>query len=185
MSSGIYVAIKIDQQCLKDYIIAQYGEEPIQITAANKLSSLFVKRLAVSPPDHKPVLKSSPGYLIFELPYNDDKNIRYNCYINEKKQRRIIEFFESEFKFQFRMFMNENLGKTTCQQQDTIYEFTRTYNIDCSEDTYELLKKDYYRYRVKLKKPLLKIRGAKTYKKALLKKNISTTLQHVLSPTCP
>jgi hypothetical protein len=182
--SEITVTIKIEQQCLKDYIISAYGDEPVKINSANKLSSLFIKRLDKAPFGLKPVFGNKPGYLTFELPYNEEKNIRYNFYINEKKQRRIVEFFESEFKTQFRMFMNENIGNIPILQ-DAIFEFTRVYNIDCSEETYEMLKKDYYRYRKKLKKPMAKIRGSKTYKQAVLKKNISTTFQPVLSPSCP
>jgi hypothetical protein len=188
MSSGITVAIKIEHKCLKDFIITQYSlnkTEPVSVTSSNKLASLFLKHISKAPINYKPVFTQTDGVLLFELPYNDGKNIRCNYFINETKQRRIVDFFDSEFKMQFRMFMNENLGKTISQLQDAIYEFTRIYEIDCSEDTFELLKKDYYRYRLRLKKPLLKIRGVKTYKQAILKRKILTTSEPVLSQSCP
>lgn len=185
MSSGILVAIKIEHQSLIDFITSTYGEEPVPVTKANKLSSMFIKGLTTAPTDFIPVLKNKPGYLLFELPYNDEKNIRCNYFITEKNQKFIIDFFESEFKTQFRLFMNKNIQKLSKYQQDVIFEFTRVYNVECDQNVFDLLKKDYYRYRKRLDLPMLKIRGAKTYKEAQLKKKNLTTFDAALSLTCP
>ena len=179
MSSGITVAIRIKQQCLKDFIISEYGPAPIQVNNSNKLSSMFIKRLDKLPQDYKPI-KHNDQMLDFELPYNDEKNIRCNFFIDEKHQAFIINYFESEFKIQFRLFMNDNFGKSTFQLQDTIFEFTRVYNVECNQDVFDMLKQDYYRYRKRLKKPMLRIRGSKTYREALLKKKTLTTLRAVM-----
>lgn len=182
MSSQITVAIKV-KPYLKDYIIAIYGMEPVKISDSNRLSPLFLKRLCKVPENYKP-LKDYSEYIIFELPFNCDKNIRYNNYIPDAKQKYIAEFFESEFKAQFRMFMNENQDKFSGILKDIIFEFMRIYEIDSGEDTYEMLKKDYYRFRVKIKKPLKKIRGTKVFKTVFLKKNtpIPETVSSLSSP---
>ncbi len=181
MSSQITVAIKI-KPYLKDYIISTYGPEPVKITESNRLAPLFLKRLCKVPENYKP-LKDYKDYIIFELPYGE-KNIRYNNYIPEDKQKYIAEFFESECKSQFRMFMNENQDKFSGVIKDVIFEFMRVYDINSGEDTYETLKKDYYRFRIKIKKPLRKTRGTKIFKQVFLKKN--TTIQEpLLSPMCP
>jgi hypothetical protein len=172
MSSQITVAIKV-KPYLKDYIIAIYGAEPVKITESNKLAPLFIKRLCKVPENYKPI-KDYSDYILFELPFNGDKNIRYNNYIPDAKQKYVAEFFESECKSQFRMFMNENQDKFSGVLKDVIFEFMRIYDINSGEDTYETFKKDYYRFRIKIKKPLRKTRGTKIFKEVFLKKNTTT-----------
>jgi hypothetical protein len=184
MSSGITVSIKFELKCVKDYILEMYGPEPIQLNRTN-ISSLFVTRLSKPPMGFNPAAKQSHEYLLFELPFNDIVNIRYNFFINEKNQRQIANYFKSELKEQFRRFMNENLLSEFKLQKECVNAFTRYYNIDCSQSTFDLLVKDDYRIRKKLKKPLLKVRGLKTYKKPILKRNISTTSGDGLSLKCP
>lgn len=106
--------------------------------------------------------KNSFEYFCFELPNFEDKDIRNNSVFipdcNHKTIRRIFrEHFDNIFfiycddKVRYFDKITDHKGKTA-KIKNTILQFCLDFNMSYNDDMYELLKKSYYREKVRRSK---------------------------------
>ena len=74
----------------------------------------------------------------------------FRNYLTPKGQKAIARHLMDDFKQTFRAYMN---GAISNNEQlsitDAIDEFCNDYKISCEQLTYDMLRKDWYRYRMK------------------------------------
>lgn len=76
-------------------------------------------------------------------------NTLFRCYITEKGQAIIRKHFEKEFKKTFHDYMKGAMNNSDLQIKDAIEEFCNDHNLSLDKVSFDMLKKDWYRYRMK------------------------------------
>lgn len=78
-------------------------------------------------------------------------NYLYRSYLSEKGQRRVESILMKTFKDNFRQYMTGYLSSVRSgavpKIKDAIESFCELYQLEMEAVTYEMLKKDWYRYR--------------------------------------
>ena len=120
-----------------------YGAQPIVFPRRDNFS-LLLNYLLEKRPDEYVISNYGDNNLAIQLPYFEDKNVLYNYYLTPIKEQVIINKIDELFKVTFKSEMNECL-LYKLSMVDSIHVFMDKFHIP--EDNFDLLKKDYYRYR--------------------------------------
>lgn len=157
------VDIKV-HPALREYILAtNSGSDIIVAGKGSRLWGLVKMYLDVIPEDYEPTpVSGRPGYIRVSL-YNTGRpcysiaskkavtvHTLYRDYIGETGQRVIARHLMSGFKQVFRAYMTGALNNNPeLDIQSAIDEFCSDYNIELENITVEMLRKDWYRYRMR------------------------------------
>jgi hypothetical protein len=129
---------------LVDFMVSIYGPQPIGFPRKDNFSLMLHKFLQKETPSYSRYRK---GYakLTMKLPYFEDKNVLSNFNLLPWQQATLISKIEVIFRLTFRDEINEFL-LLGIKRKDAIYLFMEKHGI--SEDSFDMLKKDYHRYRI-------------------------------------
>ncbi len=79
---------------------------------------------------------------------NMEINTLFRNHLNEEGQRAVASHIASGFKQTFRAYMGGALGNNPeLTIHDAVYEFCSDYNISMDSITYDMLRKDWYRFK--------------------------------------
>ncbi|MBO8455840.1 MAG: hypothetical protein IAC08_05500 [Bacteroidetes bacterium] len=79
---------------------------------------------------------------------NMEVNTLFRNYLNEEGQRAVSDHIARGFKQTFRAYMGGALGNNPdLTIHDAVYEFCSDYNISMDSITYDMLRKDWYRFK--------------------------------------
>lgn len=79
---------------------------------------------------------------------NMEVNTLFRNYLNEEGQRAVSDHITRGFKQTFRAYMGGALGNNPdLTIHDAVYEFCSDYNISMDSITYDMLRKDWYRFK--------------------------------------
>ncbi len=79
---------------------------------------------------------------------NMEVNTLFRNYLNEEGQRAVSDHISRGFKQTFRAYMGGALGNNPdLTIHDAVYEFCSDYNISMDSITYDMLRKDWYRFK--------------------------------------
>lgn len=151
-------------RALREYLIGINGGS--DIICPDYQSELWVAvktRLRTVPSDYKPFPPGpQPDYVRIALPSNNhldplyilqagaviESNTLFRNYLDENGQKQIEAFLMKSFKKTFRDYMT---GAVSCNTElaikEAIYRFCEVHCLEMEAITYEMLRKDWYRYR--------------------------------------
>lgn len=145
---------------LKEFIISTNGSDKLDPDKNSFLWAL-VKQHLVTLSSSNPVIDRKE-YISILMRYNESAkmysvpsqkivsiNTLFRCYISEKGQAVIRKHFEKEFKKTFHDYMKGAMNNTDLQIKDAIEEFCNDHNLSLDRVSFDMLKKDWYRYRMK------------------------------------
>ncbi len=159
----ILVTVHVNS-ALWEYLIGVNGGSDVMAPDYQGELWVFVKsRLQTVPSDYRPETPEiKKGIIRIALPpqrgasaiYNLQlkreifTNFIYRNYLDEEAQRQVEGFLMKGFKKTFRDFM---AGAVSCNTQqaikDAIEKFCEVYRIEMDSISYEMLRKDWYRFR--------------------------------------
>lgn len=160
--------------CLREYILSVNGGSDI-ITPGreSKLWGIVKMHLDLVPPDYKPVPASgSEDCIRIALYRSHRKQYNHNSrkvdpgkkrpnpqfvvdtiwrnYLNPVGQEAVAAHLMHTFKMTYRSYMTGALGNNPeLSIHDAIYSFCELYHITMENITYEMLRKDWFRFRKK------------------------------------
>lgn len=162
---GFYVKAHVGKK-LRQYIIWSYGSDTIPLRRDATLTAIIKPHLALSPkdfiepyPDDEIVFIEIPK--IREKVYNHAKGKSYYCNtlwrdtLSNKGQKRVYEFFNSNMRNSFFIFMdgyteaqytNDN-DKCYLKIKEGIAAFFSQYHIDYNEKMIAAYARSWYRHR--------------------------------------
>lgn len=157
------VSVRVNR-ALREYLVcANGGSDILHLDWKSPLWIAVKSRLRTSPRDYKPVAASgSPDIVRIELPttsggkklYNDDRNTEihnnflFRNWLDEQGQRVVEELLAKRFKKTFRDFLTGAFAVSPDTPiKDAIYTFCECYHITMEHVTFEMLRKDWYRYK--------------------------------------
>lgn len=149
---------------LREYTLATNGgSDVIFPDYQGELWILLKSKLKTIPADYKPMPPGpQDGYIRVALPTGSATKPSFNIhtnsiiitnplfrsYLDESGQQQVEHFMMKGFKKTFRDFMT---GAVVCNDEVAIKEaidrFCDTYHLPMESITYEMLRKDWYRYR--------------------------------------
>lgn len=174
MAKGITVTVAF-QPMFVDYINSRwsYGyNEPVFAKDTNgHIGSIVKSQLRKQPliPNFRKYQKSE--CVVFELPWYQDLNIRYNNYISENGEKLIRKWVRRKFFFDMHEHILDLYFKGFTEIKAAIISFCDLHDIDPMNYNYDSLKREYLRFRKKEK-------ANNSLKK-------STTFAALLSLFCP
>ncbi len=160
------VSVKVNP-ALREYLLCiNSGSDLIIPDYGDPLWTLVKSHLQLVPPSYSPQAPGPvPGHVRIALPttshgkplYNHDKkavvgnNYLFRNYLDTAAQRKVEHHLMKTFKDRFRHFMAGYLAdhgeETDFQIKDAIDCFCRIYCMKMDAVTYEMLRKDWYRFR--------------------------------------
>ncbi len=160
------VDVKVSK-ALKEYIICvNEGHDVIYPKKGSLLWSLMKLHLDVVPKSYKPVPPSErQDYIRIALhksrrtkSYNVNTgrvmeiNTLFRNHLGEEGQKAVATHLSRGFKQTFRAYMGGALSNNQeLTVHDAVYEFCRDYGITMDSITYEMLRKDWYRFSKRCK----------------------------------
>lgn len=160
--------------CLREFILCiNGGSDIITPGRESKLWGIVKMHLDLIPPDYKPVPASGSDdciriaiYRSHRMCYN--RNSRkfdpgkkrpnpnivvdtiWRNYLNPVGQEAVASYLMHTFKLTYRSYMTGALGNNPeLSIHDAIYSFCELYHITMENITYEMLRKDWFRFRKK------------------------------------
>lgn len=163
-SKEIYATYVKVNPVLREYILATNGGSDIILPDFKGELWIIVKsKLKTIPSDYKPMPPGPvAGHVRIALPTSSSLRPVYNVntgcvlvtnplfrsYLDAEGQSEVEKFMMKGFKKTFRDFMT---GAVTCNSELAIKlaidRFCETYHLPMEDITYEMLRKDWYRYR--------------------------------------
>lgn len=157
------VWVKVNE-ALREYLMCiNGGSDILYPDTTGELWILVKSHLKMVPNDYKPELpQPKPGYIRIALGtspgglpvYNIQKcekihiNYLFRNYLDEDSQRIIEHFLMKNFKTVYRAFMTGAVTTNTdACVKEAIYTFCDVHHLTMNSITYEMLRKDWYRYR--------------------------------------
>lgn len=158
------VPVKVNP-ALREYILCTNGGSDIVFPDYKESLWVMLKsRLSLIPSDYKPFPHGpNPGYIRVALPSNNhldpsfniqanrviEANPLFRCHLSEEDQAAIEKFLMKGFKKTFRDFMTGAITVTDGEASIklAIDKFCNLYHLTMESITYEMLRKDWYRYR--------------------------------------
>lgn len=158
------VQVKVNP-ALREYILCTNGGSDIIFPDYKESLWVMLKsRLSLVPSDYKPVPPGPvDGCIRVALPTNNhldpafnihacrviEANPLFRCYLSDEDQSAIEKFLMKGFKKTFRDFMTGAITASCGKASITmaIDKFVELYNLPMEAITYEMLRKDWYRYR--------------------------------------
>jgi hypothetical protein len=141
MPSDIIIRVKCDAYLVR-FAVSLYGNLPINFPKNSHFLNLLEIFIEKKPLDFK-----EPDYgnnmLWIQLPYFENKNIVFNNYLSPVKQQTFVNELRKYFKITFRKEVAQ-LIVHGIEKQDAINIFIEKYNL--SQDCWDFLQKDFYRY---------------------------------------
>lgn len=148
---------------IKEYILSvNDGSDLLCPARRSLLWSLIKTQLDLVPSDYRPIAPADRDDYIRIALLNSQSTKSYNvnamrtleintlfrCHLNEDGQRVVAAHIARGFKQVFRSYMGGALGNNSALTiHDAIYEFCDDYNISMDNITYEMLRKDWYRFK--------------------------------------
>ncbi|MGM9763342.1 MAG: hypothetical protein ACI3ZQ_04920 [Candidatus Cryptobacteroides sp.] len=158
-----FVYVKVSP-ALRAYVIAvNNGSDTILPARQSRLWGLVKQHLELVPTDYKPMpVDEDPDYIRIAL-YSSRRrswsiptgrtivvDTMYRDYLSDEGQRAVAKYLMSEFKSVFRAYMTGALSNNPeLTIRDAIDEFCSDYSIDTDKVTFEMLCKDWYRFRMR------------------------------------
>ena len=168
MPSDMIIRVKCDPYLVR-FAVALYGNMPINFPKNSNFLNILDVFLDKPPMDFK-----QPDYgketLWIQLPYFEDKNVLSNNYLSPLKQRIFVKELNKFFKMTFRAEVSKHIVNGI-EKQDSLYLFMEKYNL--SQDSWDFLQKDFYRY-VNLR-----------HKRRLFRNRKNTSVKDPVCPTIP
>lgn len=147
---------------LRAYILAvNNGSDIIRPNRESRLWGLIKMHLVTIPEDYKPQpIDGAPNcirvaiYTTKRQEYNRNarrviyQNGLFRDYLAPAGQRVVADYLTRHLKHTFRSYMGGALGgNSELSIHDAIHQFCQLYNIDMDTITYEMLRKDWFRFR--------------------------------------
>lgn len=161
-SDNLTVEIKVNK-ALREYLVGiNGGSDILRLDWGSELWVAIKTRLQTIPNDYHPIpSECAPDRIRIELPsyssktcYNINKgdtirhNFLFRCYLDDSTQRQVEAFMMKGFKKTFRDFMTGAVSvNLDANIKDAIYTFCDVHHIEMNYVTYEMLRKDWYRYK--------------------------------------
>ena len=168
MPSDIIIRVKCDEYLVR-FAITLFGNLPINFPKNSNFLNILDIFL-----DKPPLDFQQPDYgantLYIQLPYFENKNVIYNNYLSPLKQQIFVKELRKYFKITFRSEVAKHIVNGI-EKQDAIELFIEKY--DLSQDCWDFLQKDFYRY-VNLR-----------YKRRLFRNRKKTSVKDLLCPLIP
>jgi len=133
---------------LQEYLLCSLDTN--RASRNNLIGKLLKPLLEVRPPDQIPVFPKGPEYITFVLPYYNDLWVKSNLWVSKRNQEIFESYLEWHFKDLFYQYMDDKV-RFYKSFKKCILQFCYDHNITFSHLNYELLKKNYYRKRVRRK----------------------------------
>lgn len=165
------VSVKV-LPCLREYILAvNNGSDIIRPARKSRLWGIVKMYLDLTPQDYEPVPVTGRAgfiriglYRSHRLAYNRRSrkvdpgkkrpnpcfvvNTLFRNYLDDQGQEAVASHLMHTFKLTFRSYMTGALGNNSeLTIHDAIYSFCELYNISMDNITYEMLRKDWFRFR--------------------------------------
>lgn len=157
------VHIKVNK-ALREYLLGiNGGSDIIRPDYQSELWVVVKTRLRTVPSDYKPFPPAPmPDYIRIALPSGNhldplyvmqvgaviESNTLFRNYLDEEGQKQVEAFLMKGFKKTFRDYMT---GAVSCNTElaikEAIYRFCEVHCLEMEAITYEMLRKDWYRYR--------------------------------------
>ena len=116
----------------------------------NIIGVILLPLLEKRPIDVPPFIPKGPEYIQFTLPFTKDKNIRGDLWISPINQEMFERYLEWHFKQLFYHYMNDKVRYTHSFKRN-ILQFCADHDFTMTFINYEMLKKDFYRERIRKK----------------------------------
>ena len=142
MASDVIINIKVDQTLIA-FMENLYGPQPITFPRKDNFNLLLHHLVSPALQDRREK-QYAESNLAIVLPYFDDKNVFYNYYLNERRQRIFEQSVDNLFRITFRCEIDRAL-RLCITRIDAVYVFIDKYNLDIN--CFDMLIKDYQRYR--------------------------------------
>ena len=168
MPSDIIIRVKCDAYLVR-FAVSMFGNLPLNFPKNSHFLNLLDVFLDKPPMDFQEP-DYGPETLWIQLPYFQNKNVVYNNYLSPLKQRVFVKELRKYFKITFRSEVSQ-LIINGIEKQDALELFIEKYNL--SQDCWDFLQKDFYRY-VNLR-----------YKRRLFRNRKNTSVKDLVSPIIP
>ncbi len=142
MPSPITISIRI-QPYLVDFMVNIYGPQPIEFPRKDNFTRILHKFLDNDSPRYSRYRRGD-SKLEIRLPYFEDKNVLSNFHLTPWQENVLISKIETIFRLTFRDEMDQ-MVLLGIRKIDAIHLFMENHEIN--EDSFDMLKKDYLRYR--------------------------------------
>ncbi len=158
----IMVDVRVSKP-LKEYLLAcNSGNDIIVPGKYSQLWSLIKTQLDLVPTDYKPInpynredyiricllkLRRTKSFNVNTL-RTTELNTLFRNHLSEEGQRTVAAYLTEGMKVRFRSYISGALSNNpSLTIHDAIYEFCDDYGIVMEKITYEMLRKDWYRFR--------------------------------------
>ncbi|MBQ9474644.1 MAG: hypothetical protein IJU69_00100 [Bacteroidales bacterium] len=162
-SDNLTVEIKVNR-ALREYLVGiNGGSSLLRLDWGSELWVAIKSRLQTVPNDYCPQsAEAGPDSIRVELPsthagkrlYNLSKgevihhDFLFRCFLDSNSQRQVEAILMKGFKKTYRDFMTGAVTTNTDTNiKDAIYTFCDVHHIEMNYVTYEMLRKDWYRYK--------------------------------------
>lgn len=156
------VDVKVNRS-IREYVLSiNDGSDLIKPERGSLLWGLIKLHLDLVPETYRPVppdkrqdyirialyrTRSTRSYNV-NTGRNMEVNTLFRNYLNEEGQRAVSDHIARGFKQTFRAYMGGALGNNPdLTIHDAVYEFCSDYNISMNSITYDMLRKDWYRFK--------------------------------------
>ena len=156
------VDVKVSRP-IREYVLSiNDGSDLIKPERGSLLWGLIKLHLDLVPETYRPVppdkrqdyirialyrTRSTKSYTV-NTGRNMEVNTLFRNYLNEEGQRAVSDHIARGFKQTFRAYMGGALGNNPdLTIHDAVYEFCSDYNISMDSITYDMLRKDWYRFK--------------------------------------
>ena len=133
---------------LQEYLVCSLNST--RASRTNLIGKLLKPLLEIRPAGVLPEFKKGPEYITFSLPYYEDLWVKSNLWIPPRNQEIFESYLEWYFKELFFQYMDDKV-RFYKSFKKCILQFCFDYNVTFSNINYEMLKKDYYRKRNRIK----------------------------------
>ncbi len=150
---------------LREYILSiNKGDDVLVPDKKSLLWSLVKTQLDLVPNNYHPVRPEDRqryikiGFLESHSSYSYNANIQktinlntlFRCYLNPSGQKKIAAYLTRSMKMVYRAYVGGALSNNpSLTIHDAIYEFCQDYGITLEHITYEMFRKDWYRFKQK------------------------------------
>ena len=141
---------------LKDFLINMYGQEPIPASNKNLVGILLEPMLQKPPKDYIPAQTvSKPDNILIQVlncKKKEDlqKNPMYYFWVSADDQNRFQRGIANIFNHVFYTYADSSLkyNKNEIEIKICIDNFCQIHKLNPEYASYDMLKKNYYRYRI-------------------------------------
>lgn len=155
---GITVKIELHQKYV-NYIKSIYNDKKMNdgtIFASQKKDiGLLIKSLLAKDPNNFKEMELTDPYVEFTLPAYTDINTIYRHYLSENSKKIIRKFIRNRFYFDLHSHIKALHGAGVDEIKACIIHFFELNGIEDNKQNYESSKKEYYRYRNRIKQKKL------------------------------